>query len=355
MAKNMKINITKTTTPKEKPTGTLGFGRNFTDHMFIMNYTEGTGWHDARIVPHGDLSFSPACAALHYGQETFEGMKAYRGRDGSCYLFRPEMNARRSNYSNSRVCIPEFPEADYIEAVKTLVTLDADWIPSAENSSLYIRPFFFADDPFLGVAVSKTYQFIIIMSPADAYFGAFEPVSIFVEDEYVRAVKGGTGRAKTGGNYAASHPALLRAQEHGCAQAMWLDGIERKYIEEVGTMNIFFKIDGKIVTPALNESILAGITRDSVLTLCRDFGLTVGERPLSIDELVEIADAGKLEEVFGTGTAVVVAPVNRLLYKGKEILVGDGNEGETSRRLYETLTSIQRGDFEDKFNWRVSL
>ncbi|MCL2357763.1 MAG: branched-chain amino acid aminotransferase [Defluviitaleaceae bacterium] len=351
----MKITITKTTAPKEKPTGTLNFGRNFTDHMFIMNYTEGTGWHDARIVPYGDLSFSPACAALHYGQETFEGMKAYRGKDG-CWLFRPEMNARRSNLSNRRVCIPEIPEADYLEAVQTLVNLDIDWIPDAPDSSLYIRPFFFADDPFVGVAVSKTYQFIIIMSPAGAYFGAFEPVSIFVEDEYVRAVRGGTGRAKTGGNYAASLAALSRAKENGCAQAMWLDGIERKYVEEVGTMNIFFKIDGKIVTPALNESILAGITRDSILTLSRDFGLAVEERAISIDELVAASEAGKLEEAFGTGTACVVAPVNRFLYKGREIFVGDGKtEGATCRRLYETLIAIQRGDAEDKFNWRVRV
>lgn len=351
----MKISITKTTAPKEKPKGTLGFGRVFSDHMFIMNYTDGKGWHDARIVPHGDLVFSPACAALHYGQETFEGMKAYRGKDGKQYLFRPEMNARRSNYSNRRVCIPELPEEDYLEAIKTLVKLDADWIPDEPEGSLYIRPFFFADDPFLGVAVSKTYQFIIILCPVGAYFGAFKPVGIFVEDEYVRAVRGGTGRAKTGGNYAASHPALLRAQEHGCAQAMWLDGIERKYIEEVGTMNIFFKIGGKIITPALNESILAGITRDSILTLCRDFGLPVEERPITIDELVDAADVGALEETFGTGTACVIAPVNRFLYKGREITVGNGEEGEISRRLYETLTGIQRGDKEDKFKWRMEL
>jgi branched-chain amino acid aminotransferase len=351
----MEIKITKTTNPKDKPQGALGFGRNFTDHMFIANYTEGEGWHSARIEPFHNLELSPACAVLHYGQETFEGMKAYKNADGSCYLFRPEMNARRSNISNARVCVPEFPEADYVNAVKTLVNIDAAWIPDAENSSLYIRPFFIADDPFLGVAISKTYQFIIIMSPADAYFGALSPVGILVEDEYVRAVAGGTGRAKTGGNYAASMAALARAQKHGCAQAMWLDGVERKYIEEVGTMNIFFKIGGKIITPALNESILAGVTRDSILTLCKHFSLPVEERPITIDELVAAAQNGILEEAFGTGTAVVISPVNKLRYKDTDITIGNGDVGQTSRKLYETLTAIQRGDAEDLFNWRVKI
>jgi len=350
----MKINITKTQSPKEKPQGSLGFGRSFTDHMFIMNYTEGQGWHDARIVPYGNMEFSPESSVSHYGQETFEGMKAYRS-NGKYYLFRPEENAKRSNYSNARTCIPEFPEEDYVQAVKTLVKLDADWIPEGKDSSLYIRPFFIANDPFVGVAISKTYLFIIILCPAGAYFGSLNPVGIRVEDEYVRAVRGGTGRAKTGGNYAASMAALARAQEEGCAQAMWLDGIERKYIEEVGTMNIFFKIDGKIVTPALNESILSGITRDSIITLCKDFGLTVEERPITIDELVDAAGRGTLQEAFGTGTAVVISPVNKLRYKNKDIIIGTGETGETSRKLYETLTAIQRGEAEDKFGWCVEI
>jgi len=329
----MKIDITKTKTPKEKPQGALGFGRNFTDHMFLMNYEEGKGWHDARIVPYGNLEFSPASSVLHYGQETFEGMKAYRS-NGKHYLFRPEENAKRSNLSNARTCIPEFPVEDYVEAVKTLVQLDADWIPEGKDSSLYIRPFFIANDPFIGVAISKTYLFIIILCPAGAYFGTLSPVGIRVEDDYVRAVRGGTGRAKTGGNYAASMVALARAQAEGCAQAMWLDGIERKYIEEVGTMNIFFKIDNKIITPALNESILSGITRDSIITLCKDFGLTVEERPITIDELISAAEQGILQEAFGTGTAVVISPVNKLRYKDKDIIIADGETGETSRRLY---------------------
>jgi len=350
----MTIKITKTTAPNPKPEGSPGFGRNFTDHMFLMDYNEEKGWHDARIVPYGDIPLAPASAVLHYGQETFEGMKAYASGD-KVFLFRPQMNAARSNYSNSRTCIPLFPEEDYLQAVKTLVKLDSDWIPREKDSSLYIRPFFMATDRFIGVAISKTYTFCIICCPASAYFGSFAPVAIRVEDEYVRAVRGGTGRAKTGGNYAASMAALAKAQADGCAQAMWLDGVERKYIEEVGTMNIFFKIANKIVTPALNESILSGITRDSIITLCKDFGLTVEERPVTIDEVVAAAENGTLQEVFGTGTAVVVSPVNRLRYKGQDITVGDGAAGEISRKLYDTLTALQRGEGEDKFGWRVEI
>jgi branched-chain amino acid aminotransferase len=253
------------------------------------------------------------------------------------------------------MCIPEIPEEDFINAVETLVQLDSDWIPSAPDSSLYIRPFFIADDPYIGVAISKTYQFIIIMSPCDAFFGVLNPIGIWIEHEYVRAVRGGVGRAKTGGNYAASMAALARAQENGCAQAMWLDGIERKYIEEVGTMNIFFKIGEKIITPSLNESILNGVTRNSIITLCKDLGLTVEERLISIDELLQAAENGSLKEIFGTGTAVVISPVNKLRYKEKELTVGTGEIGGTTRRLYDTLTAIQRGEAEDKHGWRVVL
>lgn len=351
----MEIKITRTDAPKEKLQSPLGFGRNFTDHMFLMDYEENRGWCNARIVPYANFEMSPAAMVFHYGQETYEGMKAYKNADGSCFLFRPEMNARRANASNARMCIPEIPEEDFLAAVKTLVRLDADWIPEGQGNSLYIRPFFIATDPYIGVAISKTYLFAIILCPCDAFFGAFTPVSIYIEDEYVRAVRGGTGRAKTGGNYAASMAALARAQENGCAQAMWLDGIERKYIEEVGTMNIFFKMGGKIVTPALNESILDGVTRASIIALCKDFGLDVEERPVAIGELLEAADAGILEEAFGTGTAVVISPVGKLLYRGKKITVGTGEIGETTRLLHETLTAIQRGDAKDKFGWRVRV
>jgi branched-chain amino acid aminotransferase len=348
----MEIKITRTRTkfPKEKPQGSLGFGKIFTDHMFIMDYENG-GWHNARIIPYGDMTISPASAVFHYGQETFEGLKAYK--NNSCYLFRPEMNARRINASNVRMCIPEIPEEIFLEAVKTLIQTDMDWIPETKDSSLYIRPFFIAADPFLGVAVSKTYRFIIIMTPCGAYFGNKKPVGIWVENEYVRAVRGGTGCAKTGGNYAASLAALERAQKEGYAQVMWLDGVERKYIEEVGSMNIFFKIDGKIVTPSLNGSILNGITRDSVITLCREFGFTVEERLVSIDELID--ESCKLEEVFGTGTAAVITPVNKFRYGNKIRTVGNGETGAVSRKLYDTLTAIQRGNAADKYGWRVQV
>lgn len=351
----MEIKITKTIAPKEKPQSPLGFGQHFTDHMFIMNFTAGIGWHDARIVPFNKMEFSPASSVFHYGQATFEGLKAYKGADGSHYLFRPEMNARRISASNVRMCIPELPEKDFLMAVKTLVQTDADWIPDGESSSLYIRPFFIASDSVLGLNISKTYLFMIIMSPSDAFFGGLEPVDIWVEDEYVRAVRGGTGRAKTSGNYSASMAAQARAQKKGYAQVLWLDGVELKYIEEVGAMNIFFKIDGKIITPALNGSILQGVTRDSIITLCKDFGLTVEERSIAIDELWQAAEQGNLEEAFGTGTAVIISPVNKLRYKNSEIIVGKGGAGETSIKLYNTLAAIQRGDTEDKFGWRIMV
>ena len=267
------IKVTKTTNPKEKPAkgAALGFGRIFTDHMFIMNYTEGKGWHDARIEPYHNLELSPASMVFHYGQEMFEGLKAYRNGDNA-YLFRPDMNAKRANASNERLCIPEIPEEDFVQAVAELVKIDKDWIPTDEGTSLYIRPFVIATDDFLGVAPSKTYMFIVILSPSGAYYASgLAPVGIWIEDEYVRAVKGGMGFAKTGGNYAASLIAQVKAHDGGYSQVLWLDGVERKYIEEVGAMNIFFKIDGKIITPMLSGSILPGITRDSVLQLCRNW------------------------------------------------------------------------------------
>jgi branched-chain amino acid aminotransferase len=351
----MEIKITKTKLPKDKPQNYSGFGPEFTDHMFLMNYTEGKGWHDARIVPYGALEFEPSTSVFHYGQETFEGMKAYKNADGSSYLFRPEMNAKRINISNARMCVPEFPEDDFLLAIKTLVQIDADWIPDAKDSSLYIRPFFIAADACLGIYIPKTFLFMIIMVPSLPFFGTFTPISIWIEDEYVRAVRGGMGFVKTGGNYAGSLAAQTRAQKKGFNQVMWLDGVERKYIEEVGSMNIFFKIDGKIVTPALNGSILGGITRDSILTLCQDLGLKTEERPITVDELFEVSEQGKLEEIFGTGTAAVISPVTRIRYKNKEITVGNGEPGELSRKLYDTLTAIQRGELPDKFGWRVSV
>ena len=352
----LNIRIEKTTAPKAKPEGKLGFGKIFTDHMFIMNYTEGQGWHDARIVPYGDLSFSPACMVFHYGQEMFEGLKAYRGTDGTPRLFRPDMNAKRTNDTNKRLCIPELPVEDFVQAVSAVVDVDRDWIPSDPGTSLYIRPFIIATDAFLGVAPSKTYLFIIILSPSGAYYeSGLAPVGIWIEDDYVRAVRGGMGFAKTGGNYAASLAAQVKAHDDGYSQVLWLDGVERKYIEEVGAMNIFFKIDGKIVTPMLNGSILPGITRNSVIELCKSWGLDVEERKISVDELLEAQATGKLEECFGTGTAAVISPVGKLRYKDDVMTINGGNIGEISQKLYDTVTGIQCGSVEDKFGWVVTL
>ncbi len=350
------IKITKTTCPKAKPQdeSKLGFGKIFTDHMFIMNYTEGQGWHDARIVPYENISLSPAAMVFHYGQEMFEGLKAYRGANGEPRLFRPDMNAKRTNATNERLCIPQLPEEDFVEAVKALVAVDADWIPKAAGTSLYIRPFIIATDDFLGVAPSKTYMFIVILSPSGAYYASgLAPVGIWIEDDYVRAVRGGIGFAKTGGNYAASLAAQVKAHDGGYSQVLWLDGVERKYIEEVGAMNIFFKIDGKVVTPALSGSILPGITRNSVITLCKNWGYEVEERKISVDELIGAQNAGKLEEVFGTGTAAVISPVGTLRYKDDVMTIGDGSIGELSQKLYDTVTGIQNGTVEDEFGWTV--
>ena len=346
------IKVTKTTAPKAKPEGKLGFGKIFTDHMFIMNYTEGQGWHDPRIVPYGDISLSPASMVFHYGQEIFEGLKAYRGADGRPRLFRPDMNAKRTNSSNKRLVIPELPEDDFVQAVSELVEVDSDWIPTEKGTSLYIRPFIIATDDFLGVAPSKTYLFIIILSPSGAYYeSGLEPVGIWIEDDYVRAVRGGMGFTKTGGNYAASLIAQVKAHDDGYSQVLWLDGVERKYIEEVGAMNIFFKINGVVVTPMLNGSILPGITRNSVIEICKDWGLPVEERKVSVDELIEAQKTGKLEECWGTGTAAVISPVGKLRYKDDVMIINGGGIGELSQKLYDTVTGIQLGKLEDKFGW----
>lgn len=348
------IKITRTTSPKAKPAGKLGFGRIFTDHMFVMEYTRGKGWHDPRIEPYHDLTLSPAAMVFHYGQEMFEGLKAYKGKDGTNYLFRPDMNAKRTNDTNDRLCIPRVPVEDYVQAVKAIVSVDQDWIPTEPGTSLYIRPFIIATEPFLGVDVSETFLFLIILSPSGAYYeSGLEPVGIWIEDDYVRAVRGGMGFAKTGGNYAASLAAQVKAHGDGYSQVLWLDGVERKYIEEVGAMNIFFKIDGKIVTPMLNGSILPGITRNSVLELCRSWGMDVEERRISVDELLQAQKDGKLEECFGSGTAAVISPVGKLRYKDEVMTIGGGKIGPVSQKLYDTVTGIQLGELEDPFGWRV--
>ncbi|MBR5542897.1 MAG: branched-chain amino acid aminotransferase [Oscillospiraceae bacterium] len=350
--------VTKTTSPKARPSdeSKLGFGKVFTDHMFIMNYTEGRGWHDGRIEPYRKLELDPSAMVFHYGQEMFEGLKAYKGRDGKTRLFRPDMNAKRTNATNKRLCIPELPEELFVEACKAVVKVDEDWIPTAPGTSLYIRPFIIATDEFLGVAPSKTYLFIIILSPSGAYYASgLAPVGIWIEDDYVRAVKGGIGFAKTGGNYAASLAAQVKAHDDGYSQVLWLDGVERKYIEEVGAMNIFFKIDGKIVTPELSGSILPGITRNSVIAVCKSWGYEVEERKISVDELIEAQKSGKLEECFGSGTAAVISPVGKLRYKDDVMLINNNTIGEVSQKLYDTITGIQWGECEDKFNWTITL
>ena len=354
----LNIRFEKTTTPKAKPAdaNNLGFGKIFTDHMFVMNYEEGKGWFDPRIVPFEKISLSPAAMVYHYGQEMFEGLKAYKGDDGKVRLFRPEMNAKRANESNKRLCIPEIPVEDFVQAVSELVKVEQDWIPTAPGTSLYIRPFVIATDEFLGVAPSKTYLFMVIVSPSGAYYSSgLAPVGIWIEDEYVRAVKGGIGFAKTGGNYAASLAAQVKAHDDGYSQVLWLDGVERKYIEEVGAMNIFFKINGKIVTPMLNGSILPGVTRNSVINLCKHWGMEVEERKISVDELLEAQKNGTLEEVFGTGTAAVISPVGKLRYMDDVMVIGDGNIGPVSQKLYDTVTGIQWGKLPDELGWVVEL
>lgn len=352
----IKIELTEKKKAKPAEGEKLGFGHIFTDHMFIMNYTEGKGWHDPRIVPYQNIALAPAAMVFHYGQEMFEGLKAYRSEDGKTYLFRPDMNAKRANSSNARLCIPQIPEEDFVNAVETLVSVDKDWVPSTPGTSLYIRPFIIATDEFLGVAPSKTYLFMIILSPSGAYYeSGLAPVGIWIEDEYVRAVRGGIGFAKTGGNYAASLIAQVKAHNDGFSQVLWLDGVEREYIEEVGAMNIFFKIDGKIVTPMLNGSILPGITRNSVIQLCKSWGYEVEERKISVDELIEAQNTGKLDECFGTGTAAVISPVGKLRYKDDVMTINNGEIGPVSQKLYDNLTGIQWGKLPDPFGWRVEV
>ena len=352
------IKIVKTTTPKAKPAPgqKLGFGKIFTDHMFVMNYTEGQGWHDARIVPFENISLSPAAMVYHYGQEMFEGLKAYKGENGDVYLFRPDMNAKRTNATNDRLVIPQLPVEDFVQAVSAVVDVDRDWVPTEPGTSLYIRPFIIATDEFLGVAPSKTYLFMVILSPSGAYYeSGLAPVGIWIEDEYVRAVRGGMGFAKTGGNYAASLIAQQKAHDAGYSQVLWLDGVERKYIEEVGAMNIFFKIAGKVVTPALNGSILPGITRNSVIEVCKGWGYEVEERKVSAEELLQAQKDGTLEECFGTGTAAVISPVGKLRYVDEVMTINGGKIGELSQKLYDTITGIQTGILPDERGWRVKV
>ena len=353
----MDIRVEKAKTLKELPDpNTLLFGKTFTDHMFLMNYDAGQGWHDARIVPYGPIALEPCAMVFHYAQEVFEGMKAYRDPEGGVRLFRPEENALRMQSSCQRLCIPTVPVEDFVEAVKALVRLEERWVPSLAGTSLYIRPFIIATDASLGVHASHSYIFSIICCPVGAYYKeGLNPVKIYVEDEDVRAVRGGTGFTKCGGNYAASIRAGERAEEKGFSQVLWLDGVERKYIEEVGSMNVLFKVDGKVITPKLTGSVLPGITRKSCLDLLRDWGYVVEERLITAQELFDAAQAGTLEEAWGSGTAAVISPIGTLAWEDKSVLINGGQIGSLSQRLYDTLTGIQWGTEPDPYGWSVKL
>lgn len=341
---------------KPKDESKLGFGNIFTDHMFIMNYDTGKGWHDARIVPFGDISLSPAAMCLHYGQEIFEGLKAYRTKDGSIQLFRPDENFKRMNVSNERMVIPQVNEQDCLDGLMALLNVEKDWVPHTEGTSLYIRPFIISTDPYVGVRPADHYLFIIILSPSGAYYSTgLNPVKIYVESRYVRAVRGGTGFAKTAANYAISLKGQDEAHKQDYEQVLWLDGVEQKYVEEVGSMNIFFVIDGKIVTPALTGSVLPGITRKSAIEVCKKRGYEVEERRISIEEVAKAYDDGKLDEVFGTGTAAVISPVGHLKWNDKIMTINDNKIGPVSQMLYDTMTGIQWGTIPDEFGWVVPL
>jgi branched-chain amino acid aminotransferase len=330
----------------------LGFGKLFTDRMLVIEWKADQGWCDARIEPYAPFVLDPSCAVFHYAQEIFEGLKAYKWADGRVALFRPEMNARRFQQSAERLCMPEVPEELFVKGIEQLVSLERDWIPTSPETSLYIRPAMIAVDAMLGVHPSSHYYFFVILSPVGAYYAAgFNPVSILVEDHYVRAVPGGTGEAKTGGNYASSLKAGLLAKKKGYDQVLWLDGREQRYIEEVGAMNMFFVYGDTIVTAALNGSILSGITRDSVLKLAPTLGYKVEERRIDVNDLIADIRAAKVTEAFGSGTAAVISPVGKLGYKGEALQLTGGKVGEVTRKMYDTLTGIQTGRIADPFGW----
>jgi branched-chain amino acid aminotransferase len=349
------VRITKTAKKKDKPKDKdLAFGTDFTDHMFLADFQEEKGWYDPRVEPYAPLALDPATAVLHYGQGLFEGLKAFRGKDGTIRLFRPTKHVERINRTAEKLCIPPLEPELVLRSWTTLVDIDRDWVPSAVGTSLYIRPTVIASEPFLGVRPAKQYLYFVILSPVGAYYPeGMAPVKIKVIDTYVRAVAGGLGEAKTSANYAASLRAAEEAKHEGFTQVLWLDGVHRKYIEEVGTMNIMMKIGDEVITPPLAGTILAGVTRDSVLALTREWGLRVSERPITIDEVLAAAHKGTLEEVWGTGTAAVISPVGELAYKGERIVVSDGAIGPLTQKLYDTIVGIQYGTTPDTRGWTV--
>jgi len=352
------ISVEYAKTLKNKPVdeSKLGFGKIFSDYMLVMDYHKGQGWHDMRVVPYADFSMDPASAVFHYGQAIFEGMKAYRGKNGMIRLFRPRDNFMRMNKSALRMGMPALDPDQCLEGLKKLLDVEREWVPTAEGTSLYIRPTLIATDVGLGVHASTSYRFFIIVSPSGAYYASgLKPIGIYVEDEFVRAVRGGIGFTKAAANYAASLYAGMQAEEKGYAQVLWLDGVEKKYIEEVGSMNIMFAFGDRIVTPMLTGSILEGITRGSIMQLARDMGLAVEERRIAMQDVLEGAKTGTLTEAYGTGTAAVVSPVGSLCWRDEVVTIGDGGIGKTTRRLYDALTGIQCGTQPDPYGWTMEL
>jgi len=351
------IRITKARTLKTKPKDAdLGFGQIFTDHMFVADFQEEKGWYDPRVEPYGPLEMDPAAAVLHYAQSVFEGLKAFRGVDGKVRLFRPQKNIERLNNSARRMCIPPLDPDLALQSIVTLVGVEREWVPRTIGTSLYIRPTIVANEPFLGVRPAKSYVYFVILSPVGAYYPeGMAPVKIRVEEKYVRAVEGGLGSAKTGANYAASLMAAEEAKHAGYTQVLFLDGVHRKFIDEVGTMNIMVKIGDEVITPPAGGTVLAGVTRDSALSLMRTWGLKVSERPLTIDEVVAAHKSGALKEVWGTGTAAVISPVGELAYKNEKMVIHAGRIGELTQKLYDAIVGIQYGKSPDPDKWTVEV
>lgn len=334
----------------------LGFGRYFTDHMFEMDYSEELGWHNATIKPLSEIYLHPGTSFIHYGQTIFEGLKAFKTVDGEIQIFRPDAHLERLNNSAKKICMPTIDPEFVLEAMKELIAIDSEWIPTKKGEALYIRPFMFGADTALGVKPSNNYKFIIILSPVGAYYPeGFKPVKILVQDDYVRAVRKGLGECKTAANYAASLLAAKEAARKGFTQVLWLDGVEQKYIEEVGTMNIFIQFKDEVATPKLTGSILPGVTRRSVIQLLKEWGLKVNERLISIREVIDAYDSGNLVGVFGTGTAAIISSVGLLSYKGKDMIINDGKVGELDLKLFNELTAIHYGEKEDTHNWIIKV
>ncbi|HSR11279.1 MAG TPA: branched-chain amino acid aminotransferase [Thermodesulfobacteriota bacterium] len=352
------IPITKAEKLKQKPApGTqLGFGKIFSDHLFLMNYEKGQGWKNPRIEPYRPLLLDPAALVLHYGQEVFEGLKAYRWANGEIHLFRPRMNYERMNRSARRLCMPEVDVDLVLDATRQLVQVEKEWVPGAPGSSLYIRPNMIATEPALGVQVSDQFLFYIMVGPVGAYYPqGFNPTDIYVSEKYVRAAKGGLGEAKTLANYAASLLAQEEAHEEGFTQVLWLDAKERKYVEEVGTSNIFLYIEDELVTPPLGGTILPGVTRDSALHIARALEMKVSERMISLDEILSALESGKVKEAFASGTAAVISPVGSLAYRGKKFVINNGKVGPLAQKLYDQIMGIQYGKIKDPYGWTMKV